>query len=314
MLRAAATLAGSSIPRLGDVTVDLTTSSIATTLSIAVAAIAGLVPALRHGSVDVAGALRGADGAVAGGFRGRHAQALRRLLLASQTALAVLLLVGAGLLGRSFVNLMHVDPGYSAAGVLTVRAFAPENIAPERIGQFMSQLTARLGSVSGVAAAGAGNMMPFTDSTTIASFDIPASLGNGRDVRTRVAYYIVTPGYAEALGLRLRAGRFLQPADASAAVQHVVVNDEFVREYLSPDRVVGLQLPPRRAGLPAVEIVGVVAAQRKAGNDQPVMAEMYVAATAAPRIGSEIDVVVRTIGDPGALGPVVRQLAREIDP
>jgi putative ABC transport system permease protein len=238
---------------------------------------------------------------------------LRRLLLGSQTALAVLLLVGAGLLGRSFVNLMGVDPGYSPAGVMTARVFAPENLAPERIGQFMSQLTARLGGVGGVVAAGAGNMMPFNESTSIAALDIPASLGNGHDVRTRAAYYIVTPGYAEALGLRLRAGRFLDAADVSAPVQHVVVNDEFVREYLSPDRVVGLRLPARRAGLPPMEIVGVVAAQRKAGNDQPVMAEMYVAATAAPRIGPEIDVVVKTVGDPGALGPVVRQLSREVD-
>ena len=313
-LRLAASLAGSSVPRLADARVDIVTGAIAVTLSVVVGALAGLAPALRSAAVDLAGALRGADGASADGFRSRHAHQLRRLLLAGETALAVLLLVGAGLLGRSFVNLMAVDPGYSTAGVLTVRAFAPDAAPPERIGRFMSEMTARLRSVGTVVAAGAGNMMPFNESTSIASFDIPAGVGNGRNVRTRAAYYIVTPGYAEALGLRLRAGRFLTEADARAAVQPIVVNEEFVREYLSPDRVIGLQLPPRRAGLPLMEIVGLVAGQRKAGNDQPVLAEMYVIAPPAPRLGPEIDVIVKSAGDPATLEPVVRQLARDVDP
>jgi hypothetical protein len=133
-------------------------------------------------------------------------------------------------------------------------------------------------------------------------------------VRTRVAFYIVTPGYAEALGLRLRAGRLLRAGDAADAVPKALVNDEFVRQYLSPDRVVGFQLPPRRAGLPPSEIVGVVAAQRKEGNDKPVLPEMYVIAGPAPRFGTEVNLLVKTTGDPNELGPVVRAMAREVDP
>ena len=314
MLEAAASVGGASVPRLRDVTVDTVTGVIATALSLAVALLAGLAPALRHAAVDLAGAMRGADGAIGEGFRGRRAQLFRRVLLAGEAALAVLLLVGAALLGRSFANLINVDPGFSAQGVLTVRAFAPDNTPPERIGAFMFGLTSRLRGMSDVLAAGAGNMMPFNLSTSLATFDIPASVGNGRDVRTRVAYHVVTPGYAEALGLRLRAGRFFRADEARTTTRAVIVNEEFVREYLSPDRTIGLQLPPLRAGLLPMEIIGVVAAQRRAGNGQPVMPEMYVAATPAPRIGPEIDVMVRTRTDPTALGPVVRQLAREIDP
>jgi predicted permease len=260
-------------------------------------------------------ALRGADGATAEGFRSRTAHGLRRLLLIGETALAVLLLVAAGLIGRSFFNLLDVDPGYSADGVLTIRAFAPQDARPPRLGQFMTEMLSRLGADGRVIAAGAGNMMPFSDSITIAAFDIPGSVGNGENVRTRAVYYIVTPGYAEALGLRLRAGRYLNASDATFSdVRRVVVSDEFVRQYLSPDRVIGLQLPPRAPGLPRLEIVGVVATQRQAGNDQPIYPEIYVAATPAPAIGPEVDFVIKAPGNAIALSDAVRALARDIDP
>jgi hypothetical protein len=166
-----------------------------------------------------------------------------------------------------------------------------------------------------VLAAGAGNMMPFNGGTTVTQFTIPAALGKGRDVQTRVAIYVVTPGYAEALSLRLRAGRLLDAGDVGSPLAKIVVNDEFVREYLAPDRVLGLVLPPRRAGLPSSEIVGVIATQYKDGNDKPVMPEMYTIASAAPRLGgNEIDVLIRTAGDPFALAETVRALAREVDP
>jgi putative ABC transport system permease protein len=313
LLRVMASVASASVPRLSSVTVDATTFAIAAGLSVIVAMLAGLMPALRGARVDLAGAMRGADGAVAAGFRGQRANFLRRLLLTGETALAVMLLVGAALLGRSFFNLMSVDPGYSASGVLSARAYAPETAAPERIGQFMYGLLERLRSDGRVIAAGAGNMMPLVFNVTITSFPIPAAIGNGTDVRTRVAWYIVTPGYAEALGLRLRAGRLLTAADIGAPIPKAIVNDEFVRLYLSPDRVVGLQLPPRREGQPPTEIVGVVAAQKKGGNDQPVMPEMYVAAGTSPRFGVEIDFLIKTSSDPAEFAATVRSLARDVD-
>jgi putative ABC transport system permease protein len=314
LIRTGVSLAGDSIPRLSGVAADGVTAFVAVALSIAVAAIAGLLPAWRATSIDLAGALRGADGATADGFRTRQSHALRRLLLISETALAVLLLVVASLIGRSFLNLLNVDQGYAPEGVLSVRTFPPDDTTPQRNGQFIAELNARLRADRRVVAAGAGNMMPFSDSITVATFDIPASIGNGQDAQTRAAYFVVTPGYAEALGLRLRSGRFLAEADVDAPVQKIVVNDEFVRAYLSPDRVLGLQLPPRRAGARPMEIVGVVAPQRNSNYGQTAMPEVYVAAPAQPAIGPEIDFVVRSTDNPAALSEVVRRLARDIDP
>lgn len=313
LLRAAAALASKSVPRLNSVTIDGTTFAIAAALSLTVAVLAGLMPALKGATVDLASALRGADGAAAGGFRGQHAHVLRRVLLTVETALAVVLLVGAALLGRSFVRLLHVDPGYSSSGVIAVRAFAPDDAKPERVGQFMYGLPERLRADGRVTAVGGGNMMPFGESTLITAFDMPAAVGNGHDVKTRVAVYIVTPGYAEALGLRLRAGRLLTAADVGSPVQKIVVSDEFARQYLSPDRVVGLQMPPRRPGGPASEIVGVVSAQRKDGFDKPIMPEMYVTATTSPQFGSEIDFLIKTSGNTADLSAEVRRVAHEMD-
>jgi predicted permease len=315
LLRAASSAASLSVPRLSGVSLDATTFWIAGALSLIVAGLAGVIPAFRGARVDLASALRGADGAAAGGFRSRQAHMWRKLLLGAEVALAVTLLVGAALLGRSFVRLINVDAGYTPAGVLSVRVFAPDDAPPERYGRFMYGVTERLRADGRVIAAGAGNMMPFNGGTTVTQFTIPASLGKGRDVQTRVAIYVVTPGYAEALSLRLRAGRLLDAGDVGSPLAKIVVNDEFVREYLAPDRVIGLVLPPRRAGLPSSEIVGVIATQRKDGNDKPVMPEMYTIASAAPRLGgNEIDLLVRTAGDPAALAETVRAAAREIDP
>ena len=198
--------------------------------------------------------------------------------------------------------------------MLSVRTFGPEGATPQRNGQFISALNERLRADGRVIASGAGNMMPFGDSFSIASFDIPASIGNGHDVKTRAVYFVVTPGYAEALGLRLRAGRFLAESDVDAPVRRVVVNEEFVKAYLSPDRVIGLQLPPSKQGLRPMQIVGVVAPQRNTNYGQATMPEMYVAAPYQPTIGQEIDFVVKVRDNPAALSESVRQFAREIDP
>lgn len=314
MIRASVALAGESVPRLSGISVDGVTIVVAFALAAVVVMIAGLLPAWRASTVDIATALRGADGAAADGFRDRKSHMLRRLLLIGETALAVLLLVATSLIGRSFLNLLTIDQGYSPQGVLSVKTFAPDDATPERKGQFIAAVLERLRGDGRVIAAGAANMMPFSESISVAAFDIPASIGNGRDVKTRAAYFIVTAGYAEALNLRLRAGRFLEDSDAGASVLPIVVNDEFVRQYLSPDRVIGLELPPVRAGRRPMQIVGVVAAQRNTNYGEPIMPEMYVSAQSAPVFGPEIDLAVKVNGDPAVLSASVRDLARAVDP
>ena len=123
LVRLAPMLASKNFPRLDDITIDGPTISFTAAAALATALVAGLAPALRSARVDLVDSLRGGDGATAGGFRGRSGARLRNGLLVAEAAFAVLLLVGATLLARSFVRLIHVDAGYTADHVLIGEVF-----------------------------------------------------------------------------------------------------------------------------------------------------------------------------------------------
>ena len=118
-------------PRLDAVHLDARVLAFAALASLVTTMVSGLVPALRGARLNVSESLRGGDGATAGGFRGVHARRLRDGLLVAESAFAVMLLVGAALLVRSFVRLTHVDGGYVSEGVLTARVLMPDGSAPD---------------------------------------------------------------------------------------------------------------------------------------------------------------------------------------
>jgi hypothetical protein len=152
---------------------------------------------------------------------------------------------------------------------------------------------------------------------------MPASLGLGKPTNVRAVLYVVTTGYAEALRLRLREGRQLTSADASTGPLRVVVNREFVRQYLSAGPAAGrtfdggparspgsLRTRPARAA--ATEIVGVVDDVLKDGNDTRPQPGVFVLEQPDHVIQDEIDVVVRTDGDPAAVAALVRETVRSL--
>ena len=134
-----------------------------TTLLAAVAA--GLAPAVRGARVDLSDAFRSADRSSGTGFRGAHARRLRDGLLVVEAAFAVVLIVGASLLARSFVRLMAVDNGYTADGVLIASVELPRGATEARTDQFIERALARLRAMRGVSAAGAGAMIPLMSRT-----------------------------------------------------------------------------------------------------------------------------------------------------
>jgi hypothetical protein len=133
----------------------------------------------------------------------------------------------------------------------------------------------------------------------------------------RAISYTVTPGYAEALSLRLRRGRLLQQADLASGIRAMLVNEEFARTYLDDGKpIVGRRYEGLFRAVPNVttEIVGVVGNVLKNGLDAKVQSEIYV----LPRHGydwpPEVNVVIRTSGTPGALAPALRALVSELEP
>jgi predicted permease len=226
------------------------------------------------------------------------------------------LLIGAALLVRSFVALVHVNPGYDATNVLTGRIYVTGTAAtPARRVQIVQSLVERLRAMPGVEAAGISNMAPLGESSFIAGFSFGVNQ-SGQPVVARALQYIVTAGYAEALGMRLKEGRLLLAADETSPLQAMLVNEAFVRAYVTDGKsVVGR----RYRGLlgsdqVTTEIVGVVGDVLKDGLDGQAQAEVYLAHGETRGIRREINVVVRTAGDPLAFAGTLRSLLADVEP
>ena len=160
-------------------------------------------------------------------------------------------------------------------------------------------------------------MTPLDNSTAIASFDLPMASAPDGKVKARATSYVMTPGFAEALSLRLEQGRLLGPEDASSSNESILVNQEFVRVYLSDGKpVVGRRFPGLLRSQPDVttEIVGVVSNLLKNGLDQKPLTEMFALPRFGKRLPGGFNLAIRASVDPASLAPAVRGLIRELDP
>ena len=249
LVRLLPAVAPPTMPRLDSVALD---GSVVVFWSLAAALAAfatGLAPAARSARVELSDSLRSADRSSGTGFHSRRAGRLRDGLLVVEAAFAVILIVGASLLARSFVRLMAVDNGYTADGVLIASVELPRGATEARTDQFIERALARLRAIPGVSAAGAGAMIPLMRQTAVTGFKVPESIARSKPTEGRALVYWVTPGYAESLGLRLQEGRFFVEGDERAGTLATIVNQEFVRQHLADARDRWTQDPKaRRAG------------------------------------------------------------------
>lgn len=306
-------LAPEDFPRLDAVALDGRALLFAALTALAAGLLAGALPALRAAGRDLLPALH--QGAGASG--GRRTARLGSGLLVAEAALAVMLLVAAGLLVRSFTRLISVDPGYERDGVLVAQVYLSGQPEPELTRQLGRDLARRVTALPGVEAAGIGNMAPLGRMTALRQFELPSAVTGGDPVTARAISYAVTPGYAEALGLRLVEGRFFLPDDLGADLRPLLVNEELVRSYLSDGRpVVGrrfeLGAGPDR-GQPH-EIVGVVGNVLKEGLDAEPQGEMYALLQDGHTLPGQFFLLARTAGDPLALASAVREAVGELAP
>jgi predicted permease len=309
LTRAVHAFAPREFPRLDDIRLDGHVLVFALLVVACAGLLAGILPAINASRARAGDVLRRAGGLTTSGGTER----VRTVLLGLQAALSVVLLVSAALLGRSFVALLQVDAGYEPRNLLAARIHVPATSEPsDANADFIRTLMERLPSVPGVIAAGAGNMAPLGDSSYLVAFQLPSG------TMAQALHQVVTPGYAAALGLRVREGRFLERSDGSAGVQYTVVNQAFVRAYLNDGHpVVGRQFKGLLSTEDTVtEIVGVVDDVLLDGYDAPQRPEpqMYVALGNAGGIRREIYLFVRTAGAPDDFVPVIRSLIREIQP
>ena len=198
--------------------------------------------------------------------------------------------------------------------VVTATISMPRGATPERSAAFLDTMFARLGSRPDVAAVGAATTMPMVSMTAVTSFPIAPSPGED-EVMTRSVTYVATPGYAEAIGLRVKEGRFFTPDDQRPGVRALVVNEEFARRYLrGPVAGRRFERTYGNEGVVTTEIIGVVGNVLKDGHDQDVEPEIYYAHGSVPfSLSGYFSLAIRTSTDPAAVIASFRDLADSVD-
>lgn len=309
LTRAIPLFAPEDFPRLADIHVDRVAFVFAVVTSLLSGLAAGALPALRVGRDGLISALR--EGA--GASTSAHARRLGMGLLVAEAAVAVMLLVGAALLGRSFVRLLNVDPGYDATHVLMARLYLPpQQQAGDVEERFASAVLERVRALPGVTAAGVSNMAPFVPASAVMSITLN---GGAAPITARTLSYVITPGYAEALSLRVREGRLFTDADVSAGFRPTLINEEFARTHLNDGRpVAGRRFTNTMSGTTTtVEIVGVVDNVLKDGLDAKPQPEMYNVPREAFGLPPAMNVAIRTARDPLALVAPLRAAVRDVN-
>jgi predicted permease len=309
LTRAIPVLAPEDFPRLADIRMDRVALAFAAAATLVAGLIAGTLPAVRVGRSGLLTLLREGAGASASA----QARRLGHGLLVAETAVAIVLLVAAGLLGRSFVRLLEVDPGYDPGNVLMARVYLrPAADRNDREERFAEALVERVRALPGVTAAGAANMAPFVSMSAVISLTLEG--GSAEPITTRALSYVVTPGYGEALSLRLREGRLFEPGDLSAGIRPILINEEFARTHFRDGSPVGRRFKTSFAPDVVVEIIGVVADVLKDGLDTAPRAEIYNLPRDVFGLPSGLNLAIRTVGDPLALVVPLRQAVSDLDP
>lgn len=319
LVKAMPLAAPEAFPRLEAIRIDAWSFMVAGLAAIVAAIIAGIIPATRLSRIDVASVIQ--DGART---TGTPAKAARRALLVGEAAMAMVLLIGATLLARSLTNLVRVDTGYDANDVVTADVYltgAPGAPAdPKRMSQLGVAAAERLRAMPGVRSAGAGNMVPFGGTLSSVGFGLPGMVtSDGQPLVARAVQMIITPGYAEALGMRLKDGRFFRPDDVASTIQPMMVNETFARTYLSSDgrpavgrRFVGMF--PRMLGRDdaAFEIVAVVGDVLLGLDAQP-QPHIYLLHGGAFDMGRPA-LVIRTSDAPGVIAGTMSTIVQQLEP
>lgn len=301
-------------PRTAEVSVDWRVLGFCLVIAALAALIFGMLPALQGSRTSPVQVLnRSGRGVISG-----QGNLLRSLLVALQVALTLVLLVGAGLLLRSFVQLVSLDPGFDRQNVLTfkvARPFAENTLGDERL-QYYDSLLQEIARIPGVERVAATTTLPFGDSNINVGFSrLPPQ--ESSEERLSPRYSAVTAGYFRTLGIPLLEGRYLQPQDRRGAAGAVVINQAFAERVWPGSSPLGRRLQiGADFGQPGepdeFEVVGVVANFRSRAFDRPAEPEMFV--SVAQHTWPFLTFLVRTAGDPEDSMVSVQRVASQVDP
>ena len=302
-------------PRVGDLHLDATVIAFSIVVSGVVTIVFGLIPAWRGRRIDLVSSLAEDGNAPAGGGARSRVGRTRLAIMTGQVAIACVLLVGASLLGRSFVALLTADRGYDPSGVLTARLSMPDSLfKPERRYEIAQALLERLSAMPRVSDAAFTSELPLTAGGSTAGLTLRTSSG---PIFVQASPRVVSPRVFAALGMRVIAGRGFSADDTQSAAPVAVVNRAFATRYLQ-GAAVGVKIPMglgyQDAGVEA-EIVGVVDDVRYLASNDATHPEIYYSyqQLRGRLTVPVVTLLVRAQGDPATLAGALRAAVRDAD-
>jgi putative ABC transport system permease protein len=307
------TLAPGDMPRIGEVHPDATVLVFTFALSLLTGLAIGIVPALTASQPELQSALKSSG---RGSTAGHGQRRLRSALVIAEVGLAVVLTLGAGLLLRSFLSVLAIDPGFRPDNLLTLQIALPNSYAtPDQRRALYASLFTRLDSLPGVAASGGTTRLP------LGSTNVTTKIGvEGRDLPPgewpEVEFRRAVHHYFTAMGIPVLRGRDFNASDGPTAPPVIVINQTMARQLFPNDDPVGRRV---RIGSPGTAmaptpwstIVGVIGDVRHSGLETPPSPEMYIPGLQGPP--SNPFIVIRTAADPATLAAVVRAEVQAID-
>jgi predicted permease len=302
-----------TLPRLNEVSLNGPVLAFAVGLSVLTGLLFGVLPAVRISRLDPAVALREGTRTVTGG-RAQHR--LQAWMVVGETALSLVLLVGAGLLIRSFVRVLHVDPGFDPHAVFTARISLPDNAYQhDQKVQFMDQLVPKLALLPGVKSASAGWPMPMSGNSASISFTVEGHPVAKADHPSE-ALGLALPGYFETMRIPLIAGRTFAAQDGPKGNPVAIVNQAFAKKYFAGVNPVGKHMTSDLGdgtwNSPVREIVGVVGNTKQQGLTAESDPEFYLPWSQA--VITTPYLCIRTMGNPENLEKAVSTTIAQMDP
>ncbi|HYC59352.1 MAG TPA: ABC transporter permease [Thermoanaerobaculia bacterium] len=298
------------MPRTAEIAIDGRVLAVTALLTLATGIIFGLAPALEASRTNLQSGLASAT---RGSSQDRRGKRFRNGLIVIEVALATVLLIGAGLLIKSFAKLERVDPGLHTDGVVTMRVVLPNAYAtPEKRRAMVTHMLDEVRSVPGVAHAGAivSANMPFTDSRSNTGFFIEGMPAPAPGHEPEADIRMIAGDYFRAMGMQMLAGRAPEEHALAPEQAQFVVNDAFARRYLGGNAL-GKRIGLEWFDLLKGEIVGVVSSVRQKGLSEDPAPAIYV--NSVHDRGLSFTLAVAAKGEPAAVAAPVTRVLRSLD-
>ena len=308
LVRTVRALGRPMLPRLNEVSVDIRAILFTIAACVSAAMLFGLAPAFQVSRAKANEWLKERGGS-------QRTARMQTTLVIVELALSVVLLVGAALLGQSFVRLAGTDPGFQIHQTMTAHVSLPRSRypdAPSRI-SFAERTLDKMRASPGVVASGTIDALAIADDRQGTGFTIEREAPSDAVESAIVNFSFVSPGYFEAMGIPLIAGRYFEMRDRADSSPTIVINQSMARLYFGGRDPIGRRITMGfNTGTPR-EIVGIVGDERHVSLDREAPPGVYVSYLQLPS-ASRLTLVIRTAGDPSAAASMIRDTVRAIDP